>query len=329
MNNSNKYVRMFSNCIPVLGKDKSVIYDLQRKQMFNIPNDLYSFIQLFEEYTISEIFELCGKDNEQVVEEYLQFLTNKELTFLIDKEELELFPKLSMKWTFPAKISNAIIEISEITYPLFEKILAYLTALGCEYLYLKIDAPKSFLLMKDIMEKLTISSIFSVVFETPFNEGKKITDYEQLIVENKRIETIFLLSDEQLKTSSSKILITSPKQFVNKKEYFFKINISLFTESQKYNTYFNKKIFINKEGGVLNAPETEELFGNITRLKLKELEAVVDSEQFQKYWSVNKDVIDECKDCELRYMCVDNRVPKQSKEGSYFFTSKCELRALN
>ena len=78
-----------------------------------------------------------------------------------------------------------------------------------------------------------------------------------------------------------------------------------------------------------NAPETEELFGNITRLKLKELEAVVDSEQFQKYWSVNKDVIDECKDCELRYMCVDNRVPKQSKEGSYFFTSKCELRVLN
>lgn len=329
MNNSNKYVRMFSNCIPVLGRDKSVIYDLQRKQMFNIPNDLYNFIQLFEEHTISEIFELCGKDNEQVVEEYFQFLINKELTFLIDKDELELFPKLSMKWTSPAKTSNAIIEISETTYPFLDKILKYLTALGCEYLYIKICIPKSYNVIKDIVGKLTTSSIFSVVFEAKFNKEERITDYEQLIVENKRIETIFLLSEEQLKTSSSKILITSPKKFVNKKEYFFKINISLFTESQKYNTYFNKKIFINKEGGIFNAPETEEVFGNITKITFKDLEAIIDSEQFQKYWRVNKDVINECKDCELRYMCVDNRLPKKSKEGSYFFTSKCEMRVLN
>ncbi len=50
------------------------------------------------------------------------------------------------------------------------------------------------------------------------------------------------------------------------------------------------------------------------------------SEQFQKYWRVNKDAINECKDCELRYMCVDNRVPQKSEEGNYFFTSTCGLR---
>lgn len=317
---------MFSNCIPVLGRDKSAIYDLQRKQMFNIPNDLYKFIQLFEKHTISEIFELCGEDNKQVVEEYFQFLTAKELTFLIDEDELALFPKLSMNWASPAKISNAIIEISEITYPFFEKIVKYLTALGCEYLYIKIRTSESYTTIKDIVEKLTTSSIFSVVFETKFHKNERIADYERLVVKNKRIETIFLLSEAQLKTASSKIILTSPDKFVNKKEYFFKINISLFTESQKYNTYFNKKIFINKEGNLLNAPETEEVFGNITSVTFDDLEKITESEQFQKYWRVNKDAINECKDCELRYMCVDNRVPQKSKEGSYFFTSKCELR---
>ncbi|REH56135.1 SPASM domain peptide maturase of grasp-with-spasm system [Tenacibaculum gallaicum] len=326
MKNSDKYVRMFSNCIPVLGRDKSAIYDLQRKQMFNIPNDLYNFIQLFEEHTISEIFELCGKDNKQVVEEYFQFLVTKELTFLVDKDEIALFPKLNMNWASPAKISNAIIEISEITYPFFDKILKYLTALGCEYLYIKISTPESYIVIKNIIEKLTTSSIFSVVFEAKYNKDERITDYEQLVAENKRVETIFLLSEAQLKTTSSKIIITSPNKFVNRKECFFTVNISLFTESQKYNAYFNKKIFINKEGNLLNAPETEEVFGNITSVTFEDLEKITDSEQFQKYWRVNKDAINECKDCELRYMCVDNRVPQKSEEGSYFFTSKCELR---
>ncbi|CAM1365832.1 putative SPASM domain peptide maturase, grasp-with-spasm system [Tenacibaculum sediminilitoris] len=326
MNNNYKYVRMFSNCIPVLGKDKSVIYDLQRKQMFNIPNDLYTFIQLFEEHTISEIFELCGEDNKEVVEEYFQFLKAKELTFLINEDEIKLFPKLSMKWASPAKISNAIIEISERTYPLFEKIIKYLTALGCEYLYIKIRIPESYIIIKDIVEKLTTSSIFSIAFEAKFNANERMVDYEQLVVKYKRIETIFLLSKEPLKTTSSKILITPFKKFVNKKECFFTVNISLFTESQKYNTYFNKKIFINKEGMLLNAPEAEEVFGNITDTTFEDLVKIIDSEKFQKYWRINKDVITECKNCELRYMCVDNRVPQKSKEGNYFFTSKCELK---
>ncbi|WGH74747.1 hypothetical protein P8625_11720 [Tenacibaculum tangerinum] len=326
MNNSDKYARMFSNCIPVLGRNKSAIYDLQRKQMFTIPNDLYKFIQLFEEHTISEIVELCGKDNKEVVEEYFQFLIAKELIFFLAKDELELFPKLSMKWTSPGKISNAIIEISEITYPFFEKIVTYLTTLGCEYLYIKIRTAESYIVIKDIIEKLTTSSIFSVVFETKFNKNEKIVDYEHLVTENKRIETIFLLSDEELETSSSKILITSPEKFVDKKDCFFTVNLTLFTESQKYNTYFNKKIFINRSGDILNAPETEEVFENITSTSYENLEMIIDSEQFQKYWSIHKDIIDECKDCELRYMCVDNRVPRKSKEGSYFFTTECELR---
>ena len=34
---------------------------------------------------------------------------------------------------------------------------------------------------------------------------------------------------------------------------------------------------------------------------------VVDSERFQKLWHLNKDEINECKDCQYRYICKDCR----------------------
>ncbi len=46
---------MYANCIPVKGVNRSVICDLQRKEIFIIPNDLYSILVLKEGKSIEEI----------------------------------------------------------------------------------------------------------------------------------------------------------------------------------------------------------------------------------------------------------------------------------
>jgi hypothetical protein len=48
---------------------------------------------------------------------------------------------------------------------------------------------------------------------------------------------------------------------------FFNVNITLFTESQNHNTYFNRKLFIGANGEIKNSQNTSVVFGNINELK--------------------------------------------------------------
>ena len=70
----------------------------------------------------------------------------------------------------------------------------------------------------------------------------------------------------------------------------------------------------------------EESFGNINTISYNELVEIIQSSQFQKYWKIHKDIITECKNCEYRYMCIDDRLPLLDKSGEYRFEIKCEIK---
>jgi len=104
----------------------------------------------------------------------------------------------------------------------------------------------------------------------------------------------------------------------------FSINIPNFTESQNYHNYFNQKIYIGPKGEIKNAPECEDIFGNILDLNsIDELNKIISKKDFQKYWTVNADLCDVCKICEFRYMCVDNRIPTKRSNGSWYYKEEC------
>jgi len=42
-----------------------------------------------------------------------------------------------------------------------------------------------------------------------------------------------------------------------------------------------------------------------------------------KLWLIHKDLIDVCKDCEFRHMCVDSRLPIQRINGSWYHKTEC------
>ncbi len=114
------------------------------------------------------------------------------------------------------------------------------------------------------------------------------------------------------------------KQGFSKNINLFNVNLELFSESQEYNTYFNRKLVIGFNGEIKNAIECNETFGNIKEIKnIDQLREIILSAEFQVHWKVHKELCDVCKDCEFRHMCVDNRLPHKRKENEWYHKIEC------
>ena len=61
-------------------------------------------------------------------------------------------------------------------------------------------------------------------------------------------------------------------------------------------------------------------FGNIKNTTLSE---AIHKKDFKKLWNITKDQIEECKDCEYRYVCTDCRVFIKDNANIYSKPSKC------
>jgi SPASM domain peptide maturase of grasp-with-spasm system len=101
---------------------------------------------------------------------------------------------------------------------------------------------------------------------------------------------------------------------------YFSVNIHSFTESKVANSCLNKKIAVDRLGNIKNCPSMKFSFGNINKTTLLEC---IENERFKDLWSVNKDQVLVCKDCEFRYICHDCRAYTQNEE-KYSKPLKCK-----
>ena len=96
--------------------------------------------------------------------------------------------------------------------------------------------------------------------------------------------------------------------------------MTLFTESQQHNTYFNRKVCIDADGFIKNSPELTNSYGNINNTAVS---TAIEKPHFKELWFIHKELIDVCKDCEFRHMCVDACPPLQRKNGSWYRAKEC------
>ena len=100
-----------------------------------------------------------------------------------------------------------------------------------------------------------------------------------------------------------------------------KLNLERLDETQKYNLFYNRRIYIDNENYIKHSIDDKEVFGNIVNQNIID---IVLSSRFQNLWNISKDMITSCKDCELRYICPDNRIPVLDNEtGEYYNTEDC------
>ncbi len=322
------YFKLFANCIPVNGARRGIICDLQRQQYTFIPNSLYRLI--VEDFEKKPIEEVEKEYDSVIIGEYLQFLTENEFGFIGKIEEHKKFPKLSLNWDYPAKISNAIIDIRDITYN-FDVIFRQLEELGCKYIQLRFYKQVSISYLETILNLLKESIIKSVQVLLPLGDLVKIDELKKLTYKYNRISSIIVTGADENKflereAEDEAFIVFQDRPFNSCNScgviipHRFSPNIQLFTEAQNYNTCLNRKIAIDENGEIKNCPSFAYSYGNIKSVSLLE---ALEHENFKKCWFVSKDKIEVCKDCEFRYICLDCRVYIENEKNPFSKPEKC------
>ncbi len=298
----NKYLRN-RLCIPINGFNRSVIYDLVRKDYYFIPNDL---------------FDVLNSDNIIYIDnpDYLDFLLLNEIVFEIENDdEVLLFPpfqdnfetpydiiclvidvdsNLSLLKKYNFLINNLTILIDNKNDNLNEKIIDFLKLIEVESVNLVFTKSEYFDI--EIIHKLEVIPEISTI--TIFECKKKIK-------ENCTINIIAI---------NHNFAYYSKNVFPNK----FSVNYDLFLESKKHNTFYYKKIYISGSGTILN--------GNLSTCFEYEnsVDLFMTNNEYLKLNHSNKDKTEVCNVCEFRRMCVDPRIPIfNEKTGFWYHKEEC------
>lgn len=330
MNKSN-YINLFTNCIPVKGAKNVIVCDVQRGTYFEIDMVLYEILVEHSNKTIEGVIEFYGKQYEDEILNQIEQLLKEDLVHITS--ELHLFPKLDLKWETPSVITNMIIEYGNYFEEKEAEIVDDLNKLGVQYLELRFYSEVSYeKLCKTLqtIRKTKVAGIYLLLQNFPNN------DIDRFLIQNQRIVNILLAnvtdSENERYENYSNILVSKNKIVNNENcgiicQSSFKVNLELFTESQKFNSCLNKKLALLENGDIKNCPSMPETLGNINESRLTE---IIDSKKddIYKYWNIKKDQIEVCKDCEFRYICTDCRAFRES-DNIYSKPLKCNYNPYN
>ena len=326
----NKKFVLFSNCIPVKGHKRSIIYDLQRYKYDFIPNTLYFILKKHNcKSTIDEVKAIYNNEQDKIIDEYFKFLLQNEYLFFT--YETQLFPKLNLDWDFPAQISNAIIDVAKDSKHNYQAIFNELNNLGCQAIEIRFYDKISIKFLDSILTHTQQGRLRTIELIIKYYDGLAETHLKQLCKKNKRINSISIydtyntnetkyIEEEQCILNYTTEVISNNLHCGQINHQNFMVNTELFTESKNYNSCLNRKISIDINGEIKNCPSMQKSYGNIKNTTLSK---ALNKEGFKDVWNIKKDQIEICKDCEFRYMCTDCRVFIKDENNILRKPAKC------
>jgi SPASM domain peptide maturase of grasp-with-spasm system len=313
---------LYSCCFPVKGYYRNLIVDIQRNNLVFVSNQMFRWLKMTKKIKkdisfADEIFDEYNTLNE------LEFFKN----FTIDISTR--IKPISLEFDYPSKISNAIIEVNDITINKLQDLIQILNSFGCYDICFVINSNAhetlSLIINKQNVDfKLhSIQLILTEYDDDSFSHAVCLDEKYRLIQKciffnyNQSQNDIIFEQKNNFEYSNNLYSYDSCGQIA--KEYFT-INLLHFTESQHHNTCLNRKLCIDKDGYIKNCPSMKHHYGHISNTNIED---VVNLPEFQKWWHIKKDDIDVCKDCEFRHMCTDCRAYIKDSENIYSQPAKC------
>ncbi|TGE12627.1 hypothetical protein E5J99_20025 [Hymenobacter elongatus] len=239
-------------------------------------------------------------------------------------------PPTPAKWESPATITNAMIEVTTqngLREPAaLARLLDMLAELVCKHLLVRVAAPLSLPAVAALVQKVEATNAYSLQLVLPYDEEYYSNEFGDLIIGQAKVMYTVIENSPFDKNIEDRIFFSRRALALSyaKHEGQFTPNHALFGESQGHHTYFNRKLYIGPSGELKNALETPLVCGHLQDVATTgQLQAIVDQPDFQRYWFAHKEVCTVCRDCEYRHMCVDNRVPEQAADGSWFHQQAC------
>lgn len=323
-------IKFYEDCLISSGYNRSIIVDTSRLKLEAIPNTLYNFIKENDTLSINEIKNKYSVENHIIIDEYLNFLIDKEYIFFVDYELVKSFPKLDIKWDMPSLISNTIIVLKAGKWiENIKKIIFLLESVKCQDIEIRFIESIKEDEINNLLDYFKDSRINSIVLIIPYlkftNSIYEILSsqlrLEQIVLYNSPKEMDFIFETNQIKISTKKIEDLFEVNNINQ----FSPNLMLYMESLNHHTYFNRKLFIDYNGEIKNAPESSYVVTNLNDLKtLKDINnLLLKNNYLHSFWNIKKDDCDVCKDCEFRNICIDNRVPIKRNNNTFYFEKEC------
>ena len=294
------FFKLFAHNIPVKGKDKGAIYDLQNQQITEIPNVLCSILSDLNSDSVQNIKQKYTPNSPELFENYLNFLRQKGLGY--DVSSLEDFPNLNLSWDSSSEINIAVIEHDFEHYKL-ENVLLQLDDLLCRHLELRIDLPnKNLAHLEEILDFANDKVFKSITLLINYQSiGAEKTEH---IYEMCKKIDLMVIHDSPWKMPHGNyphnilFIEDSLREMSKSMKEKYIVNMSYFTESQQFNPFYNRKICIDKVGNIKNSLNNPAHFGNVNTHKIKE---VISSDSFQKLWHACPNKIIGLRDSALRY----------------------------
>ncbi|MDR1198011.1 MAG: grasp-with-spasm system SPASM domain peptide maturase [Prevotellaceae bacterium] len=328
MNSHDKYLVFLPSCILVKGYERSVILDIQRAVLDFVPNDVYDIFQKYNKQKIGDILLNYNNEEQEIVMEYIGFLMQNEYAILGTKHDAEHIPAMSLKYNFCGQITNCICEYSEFTHKNIRRILNIIDIqLGCSALQIVCNKQltiKELIIFLENLQHITYLNHLEVVL--PYLPEYSDKDLDKLLC-NPIINRLILYSApfDNVKDLKHTFIVYLRENLNNNtcgivdKSYFTQ-NIFHITEALHHNTCLHRKLFIDKNGNIKNCPYSETVFGNILN---DDVEKIITTPSFKKYWNIKKDEIEVCKDCEFRYVCTDCRIFIKNRNNIYSQPEHC------
>lgn len=304
----NNYFILFSNCIPVKGARRSLIYDLQNNEIFKISNDIFELTTQFRQNTIQDL--IHATQDEQGISNLISFLVQNGLGTIV--EDPSFFPELEEYWDHPSLITNSIIDIGEKKHN-FAKIIPQLILLGCQYIQIRCFQQIDLNEIENILIYVNNSTIRNVQVLLPFKDLRQLNALKAITMTNSVIKfTVFNCPNDILTNLSHGVGLELLRQNIESHYHCGVINsdtlsvpsVKSFFENKLFNSCLNRKLSIDENGMIKNCPSFVESYGDAEEIDLIDVVCNLD---FQSKWLLSKDDFEVCKVCEFRYMCSDCR----------------------
>lgn len=306
MNQALIYFKIFAHNIPVRGKKRSAIYDLQRGKIIFIPNILYEIIQDLSKQPLSSVKHKYAPKNPELFDNYIDFLLKKDIGF--KTKTPEDFPDLVLDYDVASEIYSAVIE-SDFKHYDINILMDCLNKLLCQHLEIRLNVKG--LNREDVLDfinGLNGKTFRSVVLIIEYCPALWYDDWAKIFFEaSQKIEKIVVVNCPIRFNSESypQQIIFSTQTLTEASKYKERhiVNQYYFTEALRFNPFYNRKVCIDNQGNIKNDLRQKEVFGIISKSinVQSELLEAINSETFRERWYASPDSIEGIKDSELRY----------------------------
>ncbi|EZH72136.1 hypothetical protein ATO12_24680 [Aquimarina atlantica] len=317
--NTDLYINVYSTCKLVKGKKRGTLSDLHRSRIELIPNELIDLVNEFKGKKVSDILKKNYDFKDlKVIEQYFDFLIDKEVIFL--SEKILSFISSDETYESPKKLLSAIIDIdTNSTYDVPNAIYK-INTIGCDNIQIRLyDCDMDTNTLEHLVSLFKNTSFRHVEILLKYNKAS-FKSFHEILKYSNRVSMVYFHSYDQkdkVEEIDSITYIYTSEKIVSSDfcgyimPFYFDVSPITYYIGENYNTCLYKKIAVDVNGNIKNCPSMANDFGKIDS---SDLDEILSTPDFKKYWNITKDKISVCKTCEFRKVCTDCRAYLKENE---------------